>query len=750
MLLMVALLMGVELCICPPQMPVAGRLGVWVVGVLAGQLATRSNPYFGVFQLQLAWSLVCWGSLETPPANFLLACASLLGLLLLQRPTSWALLADGLAALVVLPLWLLFRGFPSGLIRDLICWGLIGGLVLSIQAQVGRQLAATLGRSYASWLRLELNLAPLRWAAWWSACGALWLSGPDLLRLLWLPGLLGLYWGAQNSVYRVQAELAEAALRSFTQTQEELRRALRERDRNQQELQRAGELQKLQQQLSQLSEPAQLGPLLGDCLMGPLGLRSCCLYQNQLEPLWSHSPGRSRLESVSLWLPDKEILDGQPHLLSPEWLEGENQALLLPLEGCWLYLGRADLAWQRGEFQRLGEVLETVRPWLRNLLLRRQQSLQQQQIELHSRGLRQQVDSLGYLLQCAQRLLQPLDLQRLWEELLACLQQLVPLQSAGWVERGQALISWGLQPPLNVLQWAVGLNGCGYMAGPDRARWPAAWPEAGSVVAVPVVDGELLFFAHSDPALLGHQQLQALQGLAQLFFVSLGRARLYHQLEDSREFWLRAQKTLAISQMSAGVAHELNSPLGAIQLALESALMKQPDVRIQSALQACHRAQEIIARLRQLSAEQEQQVDSVDLVQVLRGLLAQLSELGSCTRWDTPASLILQAPRAEVERALLPVLINALEAAGSLTLSLTSEVGFAVVRVEDPGPGLAPEVRSRLGEAFFTTKVIGKNAGLGLATVDQTCRRLGGRWEVESRPQVDGTRVSLWLPLSPL
>jgi signal transduction histidine kinase len=67
--------------------------------------------------------------------------------------------------------------------------------------------------------------------------------------------------------------------------------------------------------------------------------------------------------------------------------------------------------------------------------------------------------------------------------------------------------------------------------------------------------------------------------------------------------------------------------------------------------------------------------------------------------------------------------------------------------VEDNGPGLAPEVLSRLFEPFFTTKPPGKGTGLGLALCQEYVTRSGGTLHAENRPE-GGARFVLTLPLS--
>ena len=713
-LLAAALLGGMELLFVPPLWPGDSDVAIWLLGMLVLHGAARPTPYFGSFQLQMAWALVCWGPHLTGPVLLALALAGLW-----RRPPPWELSADGLAACLVLPLW------KVGPVVS-------GAVVLAVQGKLLQWLAGqACGRRYAWWLRLELQLAPLRWAAWWVCCAALWLQGPTSLKLLWLSGLLGLCWGAQNAVLRVQVEEHLQALQSLSQTQDELRRALWAPGLSQVCPQEQGQLQLLQERLSYLQDLRQMGPLLGEWLGPWLQLRSAALYLEDLECLWVSSPESSRLEAVSLWRGDRP-LDSLPQVLSPAWLEMEPQAVLLPLEGCWLYLGRAQASWQAEEFARLSRVLEVVRPWLRGLL--------------SGQNLRIEPDTLAYLLHSAPRLLQPQELQPLWAELRSCLGLCFPLQAVAWLEEGQALLQWGLEPPTAVQAWAHSLGGPGYLAWSDRARWPVPWNDAGNVIALPIRPRQLLVLAFTGQEMVTPRQLQVIHGLGLLFLSSSSRTRLAAQLEQSRAVWLQSQRTLVVAQMSAGVAHELESPLAAARLALESAVRAGAGSKVNAALHACQRAQESLDKLRQLSIQEAQLEMSLDLVRVLDELLVQLVEPGG-VRLSGPPELMLVASRSELERAILPILVNALETGAGVTLSWGVEGPSAWVCVQDGGPGVPAEVSSRLGEAFLTTKATGSHLGLGLATVDQACRRLGGRWDLATRPHVEGTQVTLWIPL---
>ena len=119
---------------------------------------------------------------------------------------------------------------------------------------------------------------------------------------------------------------------------------------------------------------------------------------------------------------------------------------------------------------------------------------------------------------------------------------------------------------------------------------------------------------------------------------------------------------------------------------------------------------------------------------------------------------------AVLEVALLNLAINARDAmpeGGMITVSLSytiidgkveciyGKVGpgpHALLQVSDTGTGMAPEIKERVFEAFFTTKDEGKGTGLGLSTVRDLTQNAGGFVQIESEPG-KGTTVKIYLPL---
>jgi signal transduction histidine kinase len=100
-----------------------------------------------------------------------------------------------------------------------------------------------------------------------------------------------------------------------------------------------------------------------------------------------------------------------------------------------------------------------------------------------------------------------------------------------------------------------------------------------------------------------------------------------------------------------------------------------------------------------------------------------------------------------IGQLVLNLVVNALDAMedqGRLTIRIHPEENHVVLEIQDTGPGIPEEIRSRVFEPFFTTKDVGRGTGLGLYTVYQIVERHGGIVSIDSEPGHGTTvRVSL-------
>ncbi|MCC6620867.1 MAG: HAMP domain-containing protein [Deltaproteobacteria bacterium] len=241
-------------------------------------------------------------------------------------------------------------------------------------------------------------------------------------------------------------------------------------------------------------------------------------------------------------------------------------------------------------------------------------------------------------------------------------------------------------------------------------------------------------------------------------------------LADKQAELLHAERLAVIGKLAAQITHEVRNPLSSIGLnaeLLEDELDDLPDPA--PARRAMRAIADEVQRLKNITEEYLQfarlprperaPVDVGALVQSLLAFLerevaqAKVTLVADGVRAFAeggPAPILCDA--AQVRQALLNVAKNALEALRGqpeprvITVALSAEPdGGVAIRVEDNGPGIAPDVRDRLFEPFVTGKPHG--TGLGLALVREILTEHGGSARAESPlAQGAGTAVVLVLP----
>lgn len=230
------------------------------------------------------------------------------------------------------------------------------------------------------------------------------------------------------------------------------------------------------------------------------------------------------------------------------------------------------------------------------------------------------------------------------------------------------------------------------------------------------------------------------------------KSRLEEQLRH-------ADRLATIGQLAAGVAHELNEPLGAIlgfaQLAQQSSgLPEQAGRDVQKILDAALHAREVVRKLMLFSRQMPPRKLRVNLNELVEEGLYFLES--RCARQGVLLKRILDpdlpritADRGQMQQILVNLAVNAVQAmpaGGTLILRTTSSPERVSLAVEDTGVGMTEEIQRQIFLPFFTTKDVGQGTGLGLSVVHGIVTAHGGAIEVESRPG-EGSRFRVHLPL---
>lgn len=231
------------------------------------------------------------------------------------------------------------------------------------------------------------------------------------------------------------------------------------------------------------------------------------------------------------------------------------------------------------------------------------------------------------------------------------------------------------------------------------------------------------------------------------------KARLQRQLRH-------ADRLATIGQLAAGVAHELNEPLGGIlgfaQLARRSpGLPAQADADLEKIVNASLHAREIVRKLLIFARQMPAAKTKTDLNRVVtEGLYlveARCATEGIRLERDLEPTLAgIVADPGQLQQVLMNLVVNGIQAmpgGGRLTIRTRNRPGGVVLSVEDSGAGMDEETLREIFNPFFTMKDVGQGTGLGLSVVHGIVTSHGGTIRVESEPGT-GSRFDVDLPLA--
>ena len=261
---------------------------------------------------------------------------------------------------------------------------------------------------------------------------------------------------------------------------------------------------------------------------------------------------------------------------------------------------------------------------------------------------------------------------------------------------------------------------------------------------------------------------------------------LEQELKTAKKQLRQSAKLAAIGQLSAGIAHEINNPVGYVHSNLTSLHHYITDLLVLTdAIAGAASADELRCRLRaidydflrtdihDLMSESLAGLDRVreivhsmktcarsddDLLKLadpLEGLESTLNIVRNEVKYRAelhvdvkPLPKILCIP-AQINQVLLNLIVNAAQAIpdyGRIHLRSGSDALGVWIEVQDDGSGISADHLEHLFEPFFTTKPEGQGTGLGLSVSQEIVQRHGGRLTVDSQLG-EGSRFRVWLPL---
>ncbi len=249
-----------------------------------------------------------------------------------------------------------------------------------------------------------------------------------------------------------------------------------------------------------------------------------------------------------------------------------------------------------------------------------------------------------------------------------------------------------------------------------------------------------------------------------------GIAKDMTRLRNMTDQLIRQEKMASVGQVAAGVAHEINTPLGII-LGYSQLMMDDFDKtsEVYGNLQVIERqtkvCRKIVADLLKFSRQSNSTRIEIDLTEVIEDVLAVTEHYLNISHILVTRSFEKNLPRiigdAEKLRQVFINLFNnahhAMEDGGVITISTryNQKADEVIATVRDTGSGIPEKIQSKIFDPFFTTKEVGKGTGLGLSVTYGIIRDHGGVIGVES-PVADpatgqktqGTAFHVRLPVS--
>ncbi len=231
------------------------------------------------------------------------------------------------------------------------------------------------------------------------------------------------------------------------------------------------------------------------------------------------------------------------------------------------------------------------------------------------------------------------------------------------------------------------------------------------------------------------------------------------QLRQVSRQLIESEKLAAVGRLAAGVAHEINNPIGVVsmfaQRLLERGDASQAD---QEKLRIIERHADRIGRITRglldFARPREQKQDPVALRRTLEATLTafapRLGEAGIEVEWkmagDQASILGDEEQLGQVFANLTLNAIQAMEKGGKLIVFVERAASEVLISFADTGPGIPEEHLGRVFEPFFTTKEVGQGTGLGLAISYGIVQAHGGRMAAENRPE-GGAVFTVALPV---
>lgn len=222
---------------------------------------------------------------------------------------------------------------------------------------------------------------------------------------------------------------------------------------------------------------------------------------------------------------------------------------------------------------------------------------------------------------------------------------------------------------------------------------------------------------------------------------------------------VQAEKMSAIGQLAAGIAHEINNPIGGIlnclyNLRRHRLSKEREEEYLKSMEDGIQRVQRTVDQLLDFSQQHEPELMEVDINTLVEEVLSLMSyafaKNGIALRKDlNPTLPRVMLDQHKIGQVVMNILLNAIHAVkgrGEIKVRTFLEDGWCCIDITDSGTGIPSHILPKIFDPFFTTKDVGKGTGLGLAVSLGIVEKHSGKIDVKSR-EGEGATFIIRLPV---